>query len=282
MTQKVSKRYVDSPTRTVSVDGTDFVYRVTGEQSGVPVIFLNHLAGVLDDWDPRVVDGVGSKHWVVTFDNRGVGASGGATPQTVEEMADDAIGFIRSLGFDEVDLLGFSLGGAVAQEVTLKAPSLVRRLILAGTGPAGGVGIADIPALAYRSQLRSLLTFRDIRTYLFFTSTLNGREQAKKFLKRVNERKSDRDKSISLASFRSQLKAIRRYGLQDTPDLSRIRQPVLVANGESDSMVPSVNSAHLALGIPNAKLVLYKDAGHGGVFQYHSEFVDEVLRFLGD
>ena len=282
MTQNISNRYVDSQTRTVSVDETDFVYRVTGKESGVPVILLNHLAGVLDDWDPRVVDGLASKHWVITFDNRGVGASGGATPETVEEMADDAIAFIRSLGFDQVDVLGFSLGGAVAQEVTLKAPSLVRRLILAGTGPAGGTGIVNIPSLAYRSQLRSLFTFRDVRTYLFFTSTRNGREEAKKFLKRVKERKSDRDKSISIASFRSQLRAIQRYGFQDAPDLSRIQQPVLVANGESDSMVPSVNSAHLALGIPDAKLVLYKDAGHGGVFQHHTEFVEEALRFLSN
>ncbi|MEM7138689.1 MAG: alpha/beta hydrolase [Myxococcota bacterium] len=274
--------YVSAETRTVSVEGTDFAYRMTGDPSGVPVILLNHLAGVLDDWDPRVVDCIAAKHWLITFDNRGIGSSGGATPETVKEMAEDAIAFIRALGFTEVDIFGFSLGGCVAQEVVLKAPELVRKLILAGTGPAGAVGAEKIPAMAYRNQLRSLLTFTDVRTYLFFTRTRNGREQAKAFLKSVSQRTVDKDKSISLTSFRSQLKAIRTFALRDDPDLSGIQQPVLVANGESDSMVPSVNSAHLALGIPNAKLVLYKDAGHGGIFQWHAEFVEEALKFLGD
>ena len=188
MTPASTIRHADVPTQAVSVDGTNFAYRSTGAPAEVPVILFNHLAAVLDDWDPRVIDGLAGEHQIITFDNRGVGASDGDTPHTVAEMADDAIAFIRALGYDRVDVLGFSLGGAVAQEVVLRAPDLVRRLILAGIGPAGGLGIDKIPAMAYRAQLRSLLTFGDVRTYLFFTRTKNGRQQAKDFLARVKER----------------------------------------------------------------------------------------------
>src|SRR5204863_1045245 len=136
--------YANTPNRTVEVGGTTFAYRELGPASGVPVIFLNHLAAVLDNWDPRVVDGIAAKRRVIVFDNRGIGASGGSTPDTVEAMARDAIDFIRALGFDQVDLLGFSLGGMISQVITELEPTLVRKIILAGTGPAGGVGIDKV------------------------------------------------------------------------------------------------------------------------------------------
>ena len=274
------KPYKDVETRTVSVAGIDFAYRVTGTKAEFPLVLFNHLAGTLDDWDPLVIDGLAAHHMVITFDNRGIGASGGKVPQTVDAMADDAIAFIRALGFETVDVLGFSLGGAVAQKLTFKEPQLVRKLILAGIGPAGAVGINDIPAMAYRHQIMSMIMRRDVRTGLFFTGTTNGRRAAADFFERLKARKNDRDKPISFAAFRSQLKAISDFAAQPWPDLSQIKQPVLVANGESDIMVPSINSAHLALEIPDAKLVLYKDAGHGGIFQYNEEFVAEALEFL--
>ena len=142
--EDVVTSYKDAPTRTVSAGGVNFAYRELGPKTGVPVIFLTHLAAVLDNWDPRVVDGIAAKHRVITFDNRGVGASTGSTPDTIQAMANDAITFIRALGLDEVDLLAFSMGGMIAQVIVQDEPQLVRRLILAGTGPAGGEGIENV------------------------------------------------------------------------------------------------------------------------------------------
>ena len=272
--------YENAPTQTIEINGTLFAYRQLGAEAGVPVIFLNHLAAVLDNWDPRVVDGIATKRRVIVFDNRGIGASGGSTPTTVEAMARDAVAFIRALGYDQVDLLGFSLGGMVAQVIAEEEPELVRKLVLAGTGPAGGEGMDKVTPRTLRAMARGAVTFKDPKTYLFFTRTPDGRRAAREFLRRLKERKEDRDKAISPISFRRQLKAIHTWATQQPSDLSSIRQPVLVANGDQDRMVPSSNSVGLARRLPNARLKLYPDAGHGGVFQYHREFVEEVEGFL--
>jgi pimeloyl-ACP methyl ester carboxylesterase len=234
----------------------------------------------LDNWDPRVVDGIVAEHQVITFDGRGIGASGGKTPDSVAAMADDAIAFIRALGFDRVDLLGFSLGGMVAQAIAQKQPQLVRKLILAGTGPAGGEGIDKVTRVTISDTIKAVLTFKDPKENLFFTKTANGKSQARQFIKRLKERKDNRDKSISPLAFRAQLKAIHAWGTQPPQDLSVIQQPVFVANGDHDRMVPSSNSVDLAGRLPNAQLQLYPDAGHGGIFQYHGQFVGEALNFL--
>src|SRR6266581_4791884 len=244
----------NAPTKSVDVGGTKLVYRELGLDTGVPVIFLNHLAAELDRWDPRVVDGIATRRRVIVFDNRGIGASEGKTPTSVEAMARDAVAFIRALGFAQVDLLGFSLGGFISQVIAQEEPQLVRKIILAGTGPAGGKGV---------------LTFRHPEYYLFFTETPNGRHAAREFLARLKERTENRDKPVWIAAFNAQLKAIHAWGRQRPADLSRIHHPVLVANGDHDRMVPSSNSVDLARRLPNAELVLYEDAGHGGVFQYH-------------
>jgi pimeloyl-ACP methyl ester carboxylesterase len=272
--------YQHAPTETVDIGGTRFAYRQLGADTGVPVVFLNHLAAVLDNWDPRVIDGIAAKRRVIVFDNRGIGASGGSTPNSVEAMARDAIAFIRALGFDQVDLLGFSLGGMVSQVIAQDQPQLVRKLILAGTGPAGGEGIDKVTPITLRAMARGAVTFKDPKTYLFFTRTPNGRKAAREFLERLKERTQDRDKAISPISFRAQLKAIHAWANQQPSDLSNIRQPALIANGDQDRMVPSSNSVELARRLPNARLKLYPDAGHGGVFQYHQEFVAESLDFL--
>jgi pimeloyl-ACP methyl ester carboxylesterase len=277
----VSTTYKTAPAKTVNVGGTKFAYRQLGTGTGVPVIFLNHLAAVLDNWDPRIIDGIASRHRVVVFDNRGVGASQGKTPTSVPEMARDAIAFIRAMGFDEVDVFGFSLGGMVAQELVLQQPELVRKLILTGTGPAGGTGIDKVTGLTYLDMARGAVTFRDAKRYLFFTQTANGQQAARQFLERLKERTEDRDKAISVSAFRAQLKAIHAWGLQEPSDLGVIKQPTLVANGESDRMVPSSNTVDLAQRLPNSRLVpLYPDAGHGGIFQYYEEFLKEALVFL--
>ncbi len=195
-------------------------------------------------------------------------------------MADDAIAFAGALGLQQVDLLGLSMGGFVAQAVVRRAPGLVRRVVLAGTGPAGGVGIDRVTSRTLLAIARGAVTFRNPKTYMFFTSTANGRTAARAFLERLEERTADRDTAVSLGTFRNQLTAIRRWGRQPEWDLTGIRQPVLVANGEQDRIVPSGNSIDLSRRLPDARLVLYPDAGHAGVFQFHEEFVREVLEFL--
>ena len=270
----------DAPTRSVDVGGTQFAYRELGASSAVPVVFLHHFTAVLDDWDPRVIDGIAAEHRVIAFDNRGIGATGGSVPHSIEEMGRDAIAFIRALGLEKVDLFGFSLGGGVAQMIALQAPELVRRMILAGTGPRGGEGIDQILKIALVANLKAALTLKDSRNYLFFPRTPAGKRAAKDYFGRLMERKTGRDKPISLQARLAQVKAIRAAGRSEPDDLSRITQPVLVANGDHDLMVASSHSADLARRLPNARLTIYPDSGHGGVFQHHDEFVPAALAFL--
>lgn len=272
--------YKYAPTRTISAGGVEFAYRELGPKTGVPLVLVTHLAAVLDNWDPRVVDGLAAKHRVIAFDNRGVGASTGATPKTIRAMAKDAVTFIRALGLNQVDLLGFSMGGMIAQVIVQDEPQLVRKLILAGTGPAGGEGIKNVTKLSHLDTVRGLLTLQDPKQFLFFTRTPNGRQAGKQFLARLKERTDNRDKAISFKSYFAQLSAIHSWGLERPHDLSVIRQPVLVANGESDRMVPTQNSRDLARRLPDSDLVIYPDAGHGGIFQFHGQFVEQSLAFL--
>ena len=274
------EKWNNAPTRRVDVAGTRFVYRQLGSATGVPVIMLNHWGAVLDNFDPRIVDGIAATRPVIALNYRGVGASGGKAALTVAEMAEDAIACIRALGFGQVDLLGFSLGGFVAQDIVLKEPDLIRKVILTGTGPAGGEGIEKVGAVSWPLIIKGMLTFRDPKFYLFFTSTAKGRRAAKDFLRRLQARQADRDKPIAVGAFLRQLKAIKAWGTQAQQDLGAIRTPVLVANGDQDKMVPSANSIDLARRLPNAELVLYEDAGHGGIFQYHEAFVKKALAFL--
>jgi pimeloyl-ACP methyl ester carboxylesterase len=272
--------YIDAPNLCINVGGTDFAYRDLGPRGGVPLILFNHWGAVLDNFDPRIVDGLASKRRVIATNYRGIGASGGTAPVTIDEMARDAIALIGALGFEKVDLLGFSLGGFVAQDITLKAPDLVRKLILTGTGPAGGEGIDKVGPVSWPLMIKGLLTLRDPKFYLFFTSTANSRGAAKDFLKRLKERKADRDKGPRSEAFLRQLKAIKNWGQQASQDLGSIRIPVLIANGDKDIMVPTANSIDMARRIPGAQLVIYEDAGHGGIFQNHADFVPKALSFL--
>ncbi|MBD9391423.1 alpha/beta fold hydrolase [Acidovorax sp. ACV01] len=273
--------WVKVPTQTISAGGVDFAYRELGKHhGGIPLILLVHLAAVLDNWDPRVVDGLAAQRHVIAFDNRGVGTSSGAPSNTVEQMADDAIIFIKAKGYQQVDLFGFSMGGMIAQEIALKEPDLVRKMILAGTGPAGGEGISSVAGVANLDLLRGLLTGQDPKQFLFFTRTPGGIEAGKAFLKRLSERTDDRDKDITVSAYVAQLRALSAWGKKAPADLSRIRQPVLVANGDNDRMVPTINSHDLARRLPNSQLIIYADAGHGGVFQFHADFVSSSLEFL--
>ncbi len=275
-------RYVNAPNRLIEVNGSAFAYRDLGPRSGVPLILLNHWGAVLDNFDPRIVDALASRHRVVAIDYRGIGASGGTAPVTVDAMARDTIAMIHALRFERIDLLGFSLGGFVAQDIALRAPKLVRKLILTGTGPAGGTDIEKVGAVSWPLMLKGLLTLRDPKFYLFFTSTTNGRQAAKAFLARLKERRANRDKGPTPRAFTRQLKAIKAWGRQAPQDLGSIRIPTLIANGDNDIMVPTVNSIDMARRIPNSQLVIYEDAGHGGIFQNHVDFVSKALSFLAD
>jgi pimeloyl-ACP methyl ester carboxylesterase len=272
----------ETPTRTVDVGGVKFAYRELGTRSDVPVVFLHHLTAVLDDWDPRIIDGIAAHHRVIAFDNRGVGGTGSSVPHTVEQMGADAIAFIRALGLERVDLFGFSLGGGVAQMVALQAPELVRRMILAGTGPRGGGGIDQITKIAVIAYLKAGLTLSDPRNFLFFPRTAEGKRAASDYFNRLKERTHNRDKRISMQARIAQLKAIRHAGQSEPDDLSLITQPVFVANGDHDLMVASSHSADMARRLPNAKLKIYPNSGHGGVFQHHRSFVPDALQFLAE
>ena len=269
------------PTQFISANGVNFAYREYGQQNGgTPIIFLNHLAAVLDNWDPRIVDGIAAKHHVIVFDNRGVGASTGEPAQSIEQMADDAISFIQAKGFKKVDLFGFSMGGMISQEIVLKQPQLIRKMILSGTGPAGGTGISTVGRISNWDLVRGMVTRQDPKVYLFFTRTDNGKAAAKEFVQRINERTENRDKEITISAYRSQLKALKKWGNKTPADLSVVQQPVLIANGDHDRMVPTVNTYDLAKRLPNSTLIIYPDAGHGGVFQFHQDFVKQSLAFL--
>lgn len=273
-------RYAEAPNELIQVGGITFAYRDLGPRGGIPLVLLNHWGAVLDNFDPRIVDGLSQQHRVIAIDYRGIGLSEGIAPVTVDEMARDTIALIRALGFDQVDLLGFSLGGFVAQDIVQKAPKLVRKLILTGTGPAGGQGIDRVGAVSLPLMFKGLLTLRDPKAYLFFTSTTQGKQAAKAFLQRLTERKTGRDKGPTPRAFLRQLQAIKAWGRQVPQDLSQLRMPVLIANGDNDIMVPTALSHDMARRIPHAQLVIYADAGHGGIFQYHADFVPKALEFL--
>ncbi|WP_321380603.1 alpha/beta fold hydrolase [Trichococcus shcherbakoviae] len=276
-----SETYIHAPNKSIrTANGITYVYRELGEKIGIPIVFFTHLSANLDNWDPRIIDGIAKQHWVITFDNTGVGLSSGQVPGTIKEMAEDAIDFIKALGFKQIDILSFSMGGMIAQELLELEPTLIRKVILTGTGPRGGKGIENVTKISNQDLVRAIFTLKDVKTYLFFTRTLNGKRKAKEFLARIKERKHNRDKMISLKGYLTQLKAINRWGKSTPADLSKIKQPILVVNGEADQMVPTENSYDLVQRLPNSKLVIYKDAGHGAIFQYHEEFTKEVLAFL--
>lgn len=281
MTQKSQLSWKTVPTQTINAGGVDYTYREMGQQhGGTPVVFLVHLAAVLDNWDPRIMDGIAAKHHVIAFNSRGIGSSSGSPANSMEQMADDAISFIKAKGFQQVDLLGFSMGGMVAQEVVLKEPQLVRKMVLAGTGPAGGEGISTVAGVTFYDILRGLFTGQDAKQFLFFTRTPSGIEAGKAFLARLQERTENRDKEITNSAFFAQLGALRAWGNKAPADLSVVKQPVLVVNGDNDRMVPTVNTHDLAKRLPNSQLIIYPDAGHGGAFQFHADFVRSTLEFL--
>lgn len=264
-------------TRRVIAAGTTFAYRELGPRGGVPLVLLNHWGAALDDIDPRIATGLARTRHVVAIDYRGIGASGGSAPLTIAAIAHDVIVLLGVLGHARVDLLGFSLGGFVAQDVAMSAPGLVRKLILAGTGPAGGCGIERLGAASWPLMLKGLVTLRDPRTYLFFPRTATGRQAARAFLDAVGRRLATTPRA-----FLRQRRAIEAWGRQAAQPLEDLRLPVLIVNGDDDRIVPTALSHELARRIAGAQLVIYPGAGHGSLFQYHDDFVARAAAFLAD
>jgi len=269
-----------APTKSININGSDFTYRSFGKEEGIPVVFLQHFTGNMDNWDPEVTNAIASNYPVILFNNRGVGSSKGTTPDNVSEMAEDTVVFIRALGYSKVNLLGFSLGGFIGQQIAADYPELVNKLILAGTGSIGGKAIAKL-----ESHLEKAFVDGPDRVLinLFFNKTPSSIKAGEAFLERLAERKTDRDSPTSQAAIANQAKAIIGYGLgkdEDHKQLKSIKQPVLIVNGSDDNMVDSINSYIMLRNIPDAKLVLWSDSGHGGIFQYSRDFAQEVNTFL--
>ena len=278
--EPVITSYAKAPARTISANGVTFAYRELGPKGGIPVVFFVHLAATLDNWDPRIIDPIAKNRHVITFDNRGVGASTGEVPDSIEAMADDAYTFIRALGYDKIDIFSFSLGGFIAQDLVVKHPELVRKLVLTGTGPRGGKDIEKVVGVTYWDILRATLTRQDPKEFLFFNRNATGKPAARAFVQRLQERTVDRDADIKVRAFRTQLKAIQKFGRSAPADLSKLTQPTLIANGDNDRMVPSVLSEDMHRRIRGSELIIYPDSGHGGIFQFHAKFAPIAVEFL--
>ena len=276
--------YSELPNELVSAaNGIDYAYRDTGGGEGaVPLALLQHFRGNLDNWDPALIDALAATRRVVTFDNAGVGGSTGATPDTIEQMARDAIAFVAAMGFSQVDLLGFSIGSFVAQQVALRRPAIVRRLVLASSAPQGAAGMHGwAPGVigAVGTPQTSPEAYLDV----FFTRSASSRRAGQEALRRMYARTEDRDQATTWATREAQYDAVCTWGIPDhalLQRLSAIDMPVFVANGDSDPMILPHYSYLLAGLIPHAQMKIYPDSAHGFLFQHHAEFDADVEAFL--
>jgi pimeloyl-ACP methyl ester carboxylesterase len=272
-----------APTQYVTVGDNTYAYRQFGSGPGVPLLFLQHFTGTLDNWDPAVTDPLALGRSVLLFESAGIGRSNGKVPETVAGMAYHAMRFLDALGLTRVDVLGFSLGGMVAQVMALKRPALLRRIVLTGTGPEGGVGVAmDRPdLLKVFADQKMPMSEKLLR--LFFTPTETSRSAGRQFVQRLARRAEDKDTPTTVAAAGAQLAAMAAWeksGSEPYADLKKITQPVLVTNGNHDIMIPIVNSFILSAHLPAAQLIIYPDSGHGSLFQHAGAFTSHVSEFL--
>jgi pimeloyl-ACP methyl ester carboxylesterase len=275
--------HITAPTEFVETKGIRFAYRRFGKKAGVPLVFNMHLNGNLDNWDPAVTDGLAKEREVILFDNAGVGATTGEVPQTFAEMASNAIAFIDALGLREVDVLGFSIGGMVAQNIVMQRPELVRKLVLVGTGPRNGDAMETLSPEAQAIFGKTYTPPEHQWLDVLFSPTPTSQAAGIEFLKRTASRSENRDKDNSEKVIPAQVAAVMEWG-KPIGDrfayLKEIKNPTLVVNGNHDVIVYTVNSLHLVQNLPNAKLILYSDANHGSYNQHHEEFVFDTNHFL--
>ncbi|MGY1694666.1 alpha/beta fold hydrolase [Geodermatophilus sp. SYSU D00814] len=276
--------YSGSVTRRIRAgNGVEYAYRETGAGPR-PLVLLQHFRGNLDNWDPALVDALGASHRVITFDNTGVGGSSGTTPGTVAQMARDALAFLDALGLERVDLLGFSLGSFVAQEVALVRPDAVRRLVLASSAPQGAAGMHGwAPAVV--AAVGSPQTRPEGYLEVFYTGSPQSRQAGSESLRRMLARTEDRDRVTTWQTRLAQYDAVCAWGVPDHARLQRVTGiacPVFVANGDSDPMILPRYSHLLAGLLPDARVAVYPDAAHGFLFQHAARFAADVVAFLAE
>jgi len=270
-------------TQFVEANGIRFAYRRFGKAGGVPLVFNMHFTGTMDHWDPVVTDGFAKNREVILFNNAGVSSSSGEVPTTVEKMGANAVAFIKALGLTKVDVLGFSIGGFIAQEIALQVPDLVKRLVLVGTGPRGGEGMAARTPEAQRIFSATYDPPDELWLSVHFTQSAASQAAGREFLKRFRLRTENRDPQVNEKVAPAQIKAIGKWGAPEQKPfeyLKSIHQPTLVVNGGKDVIVYSVNSFILQQNLPNAQLILYPDSSHGSQYQYPALFIADVTRFL--
>ena len=274
-----------APTQFVETNGIRFAYRRFGKPGAVPLLFNQHFTGTMDHWDPAVTDGLAEDREVILFNNAGVSNSTGEVPTTIEGMGANAIAFVKALGLRKVDVLGFSIGGLVAQEITLQAPELVGRLVLVGTGPRGGEGMATLTPEAQQIFGATYKKPEELWLKVHFTASEASQAAGREFLKRFLRRTENRDPPVNEKVAPAQIEAIGKWGVQRPGSheyLQRIQQPTLVVNGDNDVIIYSINSWVLQQNIPNAQLIIYPDANHGSQYQYPQRFVRHVADFLSE
>ena len=273
-----------APTQFVEANGIRFGYRRFGSAGGVPLVFNQHFTGTMDNWDPAVTNGLAKGREVILFNNAGVSNSSGEVPTTCQGMGANAIAFIKALGLTKVDVLGFSIGGFVAQEIALQAPDLVRKLVLVGTGPRGGQGMGTLTPEAQQIFSATYDPPDHLWLAVHFTPSEASQAAGREFLKRFRLRSKDRDPEVNEKVAPAQLEAIGKWGApQKSFDyLKAIKQPTLVVNGSKDVIVYTANSFILQQNVPNAQLILYPDAGHGSQYQYPERFVGHTSLFLSE
>lgn len=280
----MSNSNVTAPTQFLQTSKEKYAYRRFGKTSKLPLLFLQHFLGTLDNWDPIVTDPLAADHDVILFDNAGVGRSTGKVPATMAEMAEHVFAFLDTLGIKTCDVLGFSLGGIIAQQMALDRPAVFRRMVLAGTAPRGGEDIMhlDKPSLGKYLQDPKYKGY-EVLQKIFFTPTETSQAAGKAFVDRVMQRKEDREPASGPEVAQAQMAAFReweQYKGERFADLRGIEQPTLVVNGIHDEMIPVSNSYWLSANLPNAVLLTYPDAGHGSIFQWHDSFTRHVGAFL--
>jgi pimeloyl-ACP methyl ester carboxylesterase len=280
----MTARYSEVPNKLVSAaNGVDYAYREAGA-GAVPLVLLQHFRGNLDNWDPALIDALASARHVVTFDNTGVGGSTGTTPSTFEQMARDAIAFLDAMGFGQADILGFSIGSFVAQEIALIRPALVRRLILASSAPQGAAGMHGwAPDVIDGVGAPKTIPGRVLD--VFYAQSASSRTAGQQAFQRMAVRTQDRDQAITWETRQAQYDAVCAWGIPDHALLQRVSAidlPVFVANGDSDPMMLPHYSYLLAGLIPHAQVKIYPDSAHGFLFQHHAEFAADVEAFLSD
>ena len=276
--------YSELPNEVVSAaNGVDYAYRDTrGGDGAAPLVLLQHFRGNLDNWDPALIDALASTRRVVTFDNAGVGGSTGTTPDTIEQMARDAIAFLAAMEFGQADLLGFSIGSFVAQQIALVRPAIVRRLVLASSAPQGAAGMhgwAPEVIGAIGTPQTSPQAYLDV----FFARSASSQQAGKETQRRIYARAENRDQATTWATREAQYDAVCTWGIPDHALLQRVSaigMPVFVANGDSDPMILPNYSYLLAGLIPQARVKIYPDSAHGFLFQHHAEFAADVEAFL--